>query len=226
MLRNEIKRLKFLTNEQDNFELYSNLLDPAFEQIRDSYIQVKTKEISNSELLSLLCEDICKGILFGSFKAASKTALKNTAKDYKKQRNKVPYDLFLIKNYTNFGNYPNLLRGFLPDAKVEVSYQITNRLLGTVAKSIIRYDNLDFSSKIGIDFGRSFCTSFLTATTIYPLAQALYTEQSTEQIIRKTIKRASIGAFIYGVRSVGISLARSMLPSYNDTLSVLIELID
>lgn len=74
-------------------------------------------------------------------------------------------------------------------------------------------------TNLGFTFVRGFTSNLLAATTIYPIALSTFTEKDSEEIIQKVTKRATSGSVLTGLISCGISVAKSIAPSYNKVVT-------
>ena len=214
-----------LTDEPYTSEMYSSLLEPAFNQVRESYTLHNYRPIPRNKLTKQICKAACKGVFIGFLKATTKTAVKNMQHDYNQQENKGPIDLYFLSNYLNPKRYPVMLRGLTPELKVEVTYQVCQKSLATFSKYILRPTDMEFNQTLGIGFVRSFTSNLITASTVYPLSLQAFTDYSVEEILKKTFRRASYGSLMASFRSIGLSILSSLLPSQKQTFSVLLEII-
>ena len=214
-----------LTDEPYTSELYSSLLEPAFNQVRESYTLHNYRPIPRNKLVKQMCKSAAKGVFIGFLKATTKTAVKNMQHDYNQQENKGPIDLYFLSYYVSPKKYPEMLRGLAPELKVEVTYQVCQKSLATFSKYIVRPQDMEFNQTLGIGFVRSFMCNLITASTIYPLSLQTFTNYSVEETLKKTFRRASYGSLMASLRSIGLSILSSLLPSQKQTLSVLLEIV-
>lgn len=69
-------------------------------------------------------------------------------------------------------------------------------------------------TNLGLAFGRTYASTFLSSVTVYPTALKLFTDLNMEEIFTKSARKASIGSIKNSLISVGISIGRAVLPSY------------
>lgn len=218
-------KYRFLTDEPYTSELYSNLLQPALTQIKDSYSNSQKRPITRDQVLKLIAISAAKGAGIGFLKSFTKVAFNNITNDYEKQEKKGPKDLYFLNYYTNPKMYPSMLRGLKSELQVEITYQACRKTLNSLSKILINPTNLEFHKSLGVSLVRSFTSNLITASTIYPLSLYLYTNNSAEEIMRKTLKRSGPGSLFASLTSLGMSIVSSVMPSYKDTLAVLTDIV-
>ena len=221
----EKTNFSLLTDEPYSSELYSSLLEPAFNQVRESYTQHNYRSIPRNKLLLQISKSAAKGVAIGFLKACTKTAVRNMDHDYEAQETKGPVDLYFLSYYTNPKKYPEMLRGLGPELKVEMTYQVCRNSFATFSKYLVHPQDMEFHHTIGIGFVRSFTSNLITASTVYPMSLYSFTNASVEEILKKTIRRATYGSFMVALRSIGLSILSSLMPSQKQVLSVLTEII-
>lgn len=215
-----------ISNEPYTSELYGSLLEPAFNQVRESFVKQGIPNIPAHKIYSTLVLSALKGAYIGAIKAATKVAIHNINRDYSSQPNpKPPVDVYWFKYYTNPKRYPMMFRGLKQEIEVEVTYQSSLQIINTISKAIIPPQKVEFGGAVGLSLARSFCTNLITASTVYPTALVAFTDKEPEEIINKTIRRAGIGSIKASLRALGISVARSLLPSLTDTVTILLEIV-
>lgn len=216
-----------LTDEPYTSELYSSLLEPAFNQVRESYTQYGLKLVPKNKLLKEVCKSAAKGAAIGLLKATTTVAVRNMNKDYEKQEKKGPKDLFFINYYTNPKKYPEMLRGLTSELKVEMTYQSCQKSLAAVVKFLLHPmdPEPEFHQTLGIGFLRSFTSNLITASTVYPLSLYAFTDNSLETVLRKSLRRSTVGSVMASMRSIGLSILTSLLPRQRDMFAVLLEIL-
>jgi hypothetical protein len=75
-----------------------------------------------------------------------------------------------------------------------------------------------FLSTLGFNFARGFGTNFITALTVYPIAQYTFLGDGQEAILTRTLRRAGSGSLKSALATVGLQMAVSILPSYHKLL--------
>lgn len=201
-------------------EMYSALLQPSMQTLERNYVQYGKKRISKEVFMRGLLIAPIKGIAFGINRSLFTVVFRNIHQDWENTPEPRPAkDIFYIKHYLNFRQYPTMLRGLSTELKIECSYQIFKSYLNTVSKYSLNLESDNFLSNLGFTFARSFTANLITATTFYPLALNYFTDNDTETIVHKLTKRAGSGSLVSGMISVGISITRSTLPSYTRMIS-------
>lgn len=196
-------------------ELYSSLLEPAFESVQRRYVEYGNRKIQKHELLQRVMTSSVRGAIIGASRSVFTTAMRNMHSDYKKENDpKLPIDIYFIQQYTHLRNYPKMLRGLNANLKVECSYQIGKNALSTLLKYYYYYPSNRFVTNLGLAFGRTCASTFISSVTVYPAALKLFTNMNTEEIFTKSARKASIGTIKNSIISVGISIGRAVLPSY------------
>ena len=220
-------RFHLVTTDPYTSEIYSDLLEPAYNAIRDSYLQAKRRPITKSFSKTIIYAPI-KGVIIGAIRSVFKTAYNNILEDYthlseqlkQKRQKSPPIDIYFIRYYTNPYNYKRMLRGLKSELLIETTYQATRYTLSTITKIKIRPQLQSVTSNLTFDLARAYLTNTITASTVYPTVQYLFTNRTMDQIISKSIRRASIGSLAAAFGSLGLSLVKSVLPSYRKIASV------
>ena len=220
-------RFHLVTTDPYTSEIYSDLLEPAYNTIRDSYLKAKRKPISLSPSKTFIYAPV-KGALIGALRSIVKTAYRNILADYtqlsaKRKQNgqkSPPIDIYFIHYYTNPYNYKRMLRGLKSELLIESTYQATRYTLSTISKIKIRPQLQSVTSNLTFDLARACITNTITASTVYPAVQYLFTNRSMDIIVSKSIRRATIGSLAAAFGSLGLSLVKSVLPSYRKIVSV------
>ncbi|EAY10487.1 hypothetical protein TVAG_483980 [Trichomonas vaginalis G3] len=215
----------FLTDEPYTSELYSSLLEPALNQVKESYTLAHKRPLTQKQILKIIVSSAAQGALIGFLTASTKVAIRNMTHDYESQEKKGPKDLYFLQYYTNPKKYPSMLRGLKSQLKVEISYKTCQKSLNALSKIMINPSNLEFHQSLGFNLVRTFTCNLLTASTVYPLSLYMYTNTSAEEIMRKTLRRAGPGSFFSSLTSLGLSIVKSLMPSQKDTISVLMDII-
>ncbi|EAY18230.1 hypothetical protein TVAG_122960 [Trichomonas vaginalis G3] len=215
----------FLTDEPYTSELYSSLLEPALNQVKESYTMSHKKPITREQIAKIIISSAAQGAAIGFLRASTKVAFGNMTHDYESQEKKGPKDLYFLQYYTNPKKYPSMLRGLKSELKVEISYKTCQKSLNALSKILINPKNLEFHQSLGVSLVRTFTCNLITASTVYPLSLYLYTNHSAEEIMRKTLKHAGPGSLFSSFTSLGLSIVKSLLPSQKDTISVLMDII-
>ncbi|OHT04523.1 hypothetical protein TRFO_27966 [Tritrichomonas foetus] len=201
-------------------EMYSALLQPSLQILEKNYVQYGKKPMSKENFTRSLLIAPIKGVAIGASRSIFTIAFQNINNEYKESPEpKPPIDIFFLKYYTNFKNYPRMLRGLSTELKVECSYQCFKNTISTFSKYLINPKSDNFMTNFGFTFARAFTSNLITATTIYPVSLSLYTNKDSEEIVHKVMKKAGTGSFVTGMITGGISIARSMLPSYKNMFS-------
>ena len=209
------KKLSIVNIDPYTSELYSSLLEPAFESVQKRYVEYGNKKIQKQELFQRIIVSSIRGGIIGASRSIFTTAMRNMHKDYKSQDDpKLPIDIYFIQQYTHLKNYPKMLRGLDSNLKVECSYQIGKNVLSTLLKYYYYYPSNKFMTNLGLAFGRTYASTFLSSVTVYPTALKLFTDLNMEEIFTKSARKASIGSIKNSLISVGISIVRAVLPSY------------
>lgn len=215
------RRFYLVNVEPYTSELYNNLLQPAFSAFEEKYVTYGKKSLTRENLYKTLCIAPIKGCFFGAWRSLFKTAWFNMNQDYEAlQDPRPPKDIFFMKYYTNPRKYKDMLRGYKPELKIEVIYQMCRQSLATYAKYLVPSKSDSFVANVGISLGRAFTTSFITASTVYPLAMHKIGHYDTEVIIKKTIRKAGSGSLRTALINVGMQMAKSIMPSWGRIIKV------
>ena len=200
-------------------EMYSALLQPSMQILEKYYVKYGKKPMSRENFLRSLIIAPIKGVGVGISRSFFTVAYRNIYRDYKDTESpRPPRDIFFIKYYINFHNYPRMLRGITTEMKVECPYQTTKSLISAFSKYVINIKSDHFLPSFAFTFTRAFMANLITATTVYPLTLSRNTDNNNEEILHKVIKRAGSGSAVHGLISGGMSIARSMMPSYKKML--------
>ena len=212
------RKFHLVNVEPYTFELYNNLLEPAFTTVEENYNKYGKKAITRENLYKGLCIAPIKGCFFGVWKSIFTVAWRNINNEYEKQDPRPPVDIFFIKYYTNPRNFPVMFRGLKSEMKVEVSNQISRCSICTFAKKLLPSKSDSFLTNVGISFARAFTANLITASTVYPMSLTCISKLDTDTVVKKTINRAGKGSFKAATFAVGLQIARSIMPSYRKLL--------
>ncbi|KAH0788006.1 hypothetical protein GPJ56_008107 [Histomonas meleagridis] len=202
-------------------ELYDSLLRPAFESVRQSYLKYGKRKILQGDLMKKIAETAVRGCLIGTSRSIFTVAKRNLKKQYDSRKDpNVPIDIFYIRQYTDPKNFPQIFNGLKSEIAVENSYQIGKGIISTLSKYYGYIPSESFMTTLGVVLGRAYGSTFISSLTIYPAAMKLFTNTDTEEIARKSIKRATVGAVTASLISVGISICQAVLPSYKKIISI------
>ena len=196
-------------------EMYSALLQPSMQIFEKNFAQSGKKMYTKENFLRSLLIAPIKGIAFGINRSVITIAFHNIDEDWKAHPDpKPPKDIFFLRYYTNIYKYPRMFRGLETELKVELTYQISKNYISAFSKFLFYPKSDNWMTNLGFTFARGFTSNLLAATTIYPIALSAFTDKDSEEIIQKVTKRASSGSVLTGLISCGISVARSIAPSY------------
>ena len=202
-------------------ELYDSLLRPAFESVRQSYLKYGKRKILQADLMKKIAETTVRGCLIGTSRSIFTVAKRNLRKQYDSRKDpNIPIDIFYIKQYTDPKNFPTIFSGLKSEIAVENSYQIGKGIISTLSKYYFSVPSNSFLASLGVVLGRAYASTFISSLTIYPTAMELFTNKDTEEIIMKSIRRATVGAVTASLLSVGISILQSVLPSYKKIIAI------
>jgi len=221
-----VHRYHLFSNEPYTSELYSGLLEPAFNQVRESYVAKGLAVVPKHRLINSLVTSSLKGAAIGAIKAMSMSAILNMNKDYDNHPDpKPPVDLYFLKYYTNPKRYPDMFRGVKPNMAIEMIFQAALKAVNTYSMFLVSPQNLEFHTTLGVSIARSFTSNFIASTTVYPLALFAFKYRDPEEVLKYTLRRAGVGSLTASLRTAGISVARSLLPSYKDMVTIALEII-
>lgn len=201
-------------------EMYSALLQPSMQILEKNYAQSGKRPFTKDYFIKSMMIAPIKGIAFGINRSVITIAFHNIDEDWKSHPDpKPPKDIFFLKYYTNIYKYPRMFRGLETELKVELTYQIFKNYISTLSKFLIYPKSNSFATNLGFTFARGFTSNLIAATTIYPIALSTFTDKDSDEIIQKVTRRASSGSLLTGLISCGISVARSIAPSYKKVVT-------